>query len=391
MTEAFSALTPSVDAVQASEHLRILHEGAEGIISLVLLGTVSGRETHSFFEWGEARPAADAQASRSILQECVDQHWNVYVGCSTFTSVPPKGRGTRAMIKEVPGVWADLDVKPGVEGYFSSEAELLEYTKRLPTPTIEIASGSGGRHLYWLTHKRLNASDGQNLLHAWLDFLREWSDGKTIENVQDSTRILRLAGTVRWPKQVDVEMMPRRVEMLNTGPRYHAAELQLMSSRAHEEAQEKRIQLRRFIEGKNLERDIEIMKRGEGKLEVYRNLIATFNRQQNWDDLLIPTGWQLLSDDREGAARCRFWVRPGKSTADGKSASTDFIYDDGRVAETMCIYSNEPSLVTDLWENAGSGDFQGRCSKWHYTIMRLYGGDEDRLIRDAVEGGGKIS
>jgi hypothetical protein len=384
----FDALSPEVDAVQASDHLRYLHEGAKGVISMVLLGTAKGRERHSFFQWDEAKESEEIRNGKEALQNVVDAHWNVYIACSTFKNVPSRGRGGRDLVLEVPGVWADLDVKPGTEGYFQSEDELLEYTRHLPAPTLEVASGSGGRHLYWLTKQRMNATDGQNLLHAWLDFLREWSDGKTIEHVQDSTRILRLAGTIRWPKEVDSTTVPRRVELLNVGPRYHDGELQLMSARAHAEAQEHRRSLRAFLSQQDAERRSDLLDRGLQEA-TYSSIVARFNIVQDWASLLEPTGWTLISDDREMHNRCRYWARPGKSASDGKSASTDYTSEAGITSSTMTIFSSDPSVM-DLWENPDTMDNKGRCSKWRYALMRLYQGDEARLVKDVIEGRGQL-
>jgi hypothetical protein len=384
----FAALSPDVDPSQASHHLRVLHGDSSGFISLVLLGA-ERRERHSFFEWTEALPVG-YDASRQGLQECVDARWNVYVACSTYNQVPAKGRGNRGDVLEVPGVWCDLDVKPGTEGYFQTEAELLEYTGRLPTPTLEVASGSGGRHLYWLTNERLGAKPGQDLLHAWLDYLRYWSGGRTIENVQDTTRILRLAGTIRWPKiENDVIDAPRPVELIREGPRYHGEELVTMSEDAHLEAEETRRNVRTLLQQRDDERRSDLQ--GQGlRLEIYDGLVREFNRLQDWEYMLTSTGWTLVSDDRAGVARCRYWARPGKSALDGKSASTDFVHNEGGVSNVMSIYSNDSS-VADLWMNAGTTDMHGICTKWAYALTRLYGGDEEQLIRDAVAGRGRLT
>lgn len=387
MRTDFAALSPDVDPSQASHHLRVLHGDAAGYVSLVLLGA-ERRERHSFFEWPEAIPV-DYNASRQGLQETTDARWNVYVGCSTYRQIPARGRGNRGDVLEVPGVWADLDVKPGTEGYFQTEAELLEYVQRLPVPTLEVASGSGGRHLYWLTNERMDGAHGQNLLHAWLDYLRYWSGGKTIENVQDSTRILRLAGTIRWPKiEGDTMDMPRAVELIREGPRYHGEELVTASEDAHAEAEETRRNVRVLLQRQDDERRSDLSSQGL-RLEIYDGLVREFNKQQDWGAMLEQSGWTLVSDDRGGISRCRYWARPGKSALDGKSSSTDFMHEDGNVSNVMSIYSNDPS-VADLWLNAGTTDMHGVCSKWHFALTRLYGGDEDRLIRDAVAGRGRL-
>lgn len=386
-------LLPAVDVAQASYHLEALHAGAPGFMSLVLLGN-GRRERHGFTSLTELRGVNDFNAvahSAAALQEVVDERWNVYTACSSFREPPERGRGTRTDIASVPGVWCDLDVKPTVEGYFQTEAELLAYQATLLIPTLEIASGSGGRHLYWLTYpdQRLDAADGQELLVAWLDHLRMMAQGGVIENVHDTTRILRLAGTTRWPKTAgDVVEMPRRVELRSVGPRYHAAELKMLASAAHEAASEARNEARRSRSEAEERARVVLSERGL-PMELYDVTVRTFNVRQDWAGLLEPTGWTLFSDQRGGAARCRYWTRPGKSISDGKSASTDYVTDDGVVTGRMTIYTNDKELH-DLWENAGTGDSHGLCSKYGYALRRIFHGDETALLRAIAAGHGRL-
>ncbi len=380
-------LQPNVDLAQASRHLEILHGSAPGFGSLVLLGN-NRHERHCFFATSDLRDADEIDESREALQDVIDARWNVYTACSTFAAVPERGRGTRADVVSVPGVWADLDVKPDTEGYFASEHALLEYMAYLPQPTLEVASGSGGRHLYWLTHERLEATDGQNLLLALLDFLRAEAGSVTIENVHDTTRVLRLAGTVRWPKVDDAVPMPHPVELVREGPRYHASELKLLSRDVHNEALRRRAELKaRRVEAEERRRH-ELASRGLQQTN-YDRVVRIFNLQQDWAYLLESTGWTLHSDQRDGVARCRYWTRPGKSVNDGKSASTDFTASDGVVSRLMTIYSNDPAL--DDLRDYTSDDAIGVCSKWSYALHRIFSGDDVALLRSVVANRGRLA
>jgi hypothetical protein len=386
-------LLPPVDVAQASYHLAELHRGAPGFMSLVLLAN-GRRERHGFIAVEEAmRPVHATQVadSTAALQEVVDQRWNVYSACSTFRELPEKGRGTRNDVVSVPGVWADLDVKPGTEGYFQDEAECVYYMQRLLPPTLEIATGSGGRHLYWLVKpdERLDAVNGQTLLTWWLDFMRVEADGSMIENVHDTPRILRLAGTVRWPKENDQQVtMPRRVELLRTGPRYHVGELLDLASAAHEQMQAERDELQRRRNAEDLHRRQLLEDQGL-PMTVFDNYVRRFNVIQDWEPLLLKAGWTLFSDQRGGPARCRYWVRPGKTMTDGKSASTDYVMDDGTVSSRMSIFSRDPSVIS-LWENSGTNDSRGICSKYWFARVNFYDGDDQALLNAIVQGSGVL-
>ena len=55
----------------------------------------------------------------------------------------------------------------------------------------------------------------------------------------------------------------------------------------------------------------------------------------------------------------------------------------------MTIYSNDPALA-DLWENRGGSDAHGLCTKYHYALVRIYDGDEGRLLRDVAGNDGRL-
>lgn len=389
-TVAASSLRPDVDLEMASHHLELLHRGAPGFGSLVLLGN-DRHERHAFFETLDLVHRPDrAHDAREALQDVVDARWNVYTALSTFAQAPEKGRGTRADVLSVPGVWADLDVKPDTEGYFGNEIELMSYVQWLPQPTIEVASGSGGRHLYWLTHERLESDHGQRLLLWWLDFLRQEAGTHIIENVHDTTRILRLAGTVRWPKVADAqEPMPRPVELIAEGPRYHVQELETLARDAHDKAQALRDEARARRQQSERDHQFSLTSRGL-QWSTYERTVRLFNASQDWGPLLEAAGWSLHSDQRDTVARCRYWTRPGKKAIDGKSASTDYTSVDGTVSNLMTIYTNDPA-VADLRDNGDELDVVGTCSKWRFAVSRVFAGDEITLLRCVAANGGRLT
>lgn len=382
-------LMPLVDAEQATRHLRQLHLGAQGYLSLVLLGA---RGTRSCFAPVDilTQRAENPAASVEALQEVVDARWNVYTTCATFLEVPEKGRGNRENVAGLPGVWADLDVKPDTEGYFKTEADLLAFRARLLPPTLEVASGSGGRHLYWLVHpnQRLSADAGEQLLRRWRDYLLAQAGEWQLDHVQDVARILRLAGTTRWPR-ADEDVLPRRVELLiDAGPRYHVENLEIESEVAWKEAEAIRAENRKASHADHAMRSAWLSQYPADMVTQYEQWVTMFNATQDWADLLESTGWTLHSDCRGNASRCRYWTRPGKSPADGKSASTDWIDHEGIVHTTMTIFTRDPGLA-DLFETVTSTG-QVTCDKWTYALRRVYDNDETMLLGDVVRNGGRL-
>src|SRR5882757_597789 len=386
LAESFTA--PHVDPEMASEHLQILHGSAQGLISLVLLGSEK-RERHCFFSTDDIEETS-YEDSQHGLQDVAGEQWNIYIACSTFKERPEKGRGNRDNVLSIPGVWADLDVKPDTEGFFHSTEEIDRYMELLPQPTIEITTGSGGKHLYWLTppDHPLSAIDGSKLLIQWRDFLLYEAQALSIDFVQDSARIMRLAGTLRWPKGTDDHIQtPRLVEIKKVGPRCDVKELRLISAFAHQKMtvlREQQHAERSAIVGKRHEE----MENQGADLNLYKAAVGRFNALQDWGSLLEKTGWTLHSDERDKSAHCRFWIRPGKGLGASKSAATDFIYSDGIPFYGMTIYSNDPSME-DIIEEKDSSEHD-ICSKWNYALKRLFNNDEADLYMTVVENGGTL-
>lgn len=381
-------LLPEVDAEQATRHLRQLHLGAEGWLSLVLLGHGARSCFTPTSCLGER--AADPAASAAVLQEVVDARWNVYTACAAFREIPRKGRGTRHEVGTLPGVWADLDVKPDTEGYFRTTADLEAFQARLLPPTLEVASGSGGRHLYWLVHpgQRLAPDAGERLLRRWRDYLLAQAGEWQLDHVQDVARILRLAGTVRWPR-ADEDGIPRRVTLLiDDGPRYHVDNLETESEMAWKEAEALRTTSRAARHAEKTALEQWMSRYGADMITSYKKDITRFNDTEDWARLLETSGWTLHSDCRDGSPRCRYWTRPGKSPADGKSASTDYIDDFNVVHTSMTIFTRDPSLA-DLFEGISPAG-QVTCDKWTYALRRLYNNDETALLADAARNGGRL-
>lgn len=381
-----ASLQPAVDVEQASEHLATLHAQSSGYVSLVLLGE-QRHERHAFWPADQLPEAGDVGESTAGLQDVVNARWNVYVGCSTLRERPEKGRGGQRLVASVPGVWADLDVKPGVEGYPQSEGELCAWAAtRLPAPTLEVATGSGGRHLYWLTTEVLEPRSGAALLAAWYALLRGEAYFN-VDKVQDVSRVLRLAGTVRWPKAGE-RARPAQVGIVSRGPRYDARELGLLCQPAYEAYQLELDARREARQAATAARQRELSERGLDLTAAYPRWQGVFNATEDWGRLLPMAGWTLFADERDGPARCRYWTRPGKSVSDGKSACSDWVDADGHLNLNLTIYSRDPALEP-LREN-DPDDAVGRCSKYHLALHALFDDDEGALLRAIATGNGQL-
>lgn len=312
-------------------------------------------------------------------------YWNVYTSVCRF-------RGVKRASDEatwLPGTWADLDVKLGVENGFTSGEQLDEFATSLAPPSVLVDTGSGGRHPYWLLDEGISDPAKMTaLLDRWrsLVLVRGKEVGKHVDlAVFDRARILRLPGTVRQPKlQVGEAVTSRRqVRLLfSDGPRYTLEQLTELTAGAHRFVQRARRQHRRAVADDEQRRIDTLVSRGLDRV-VYHDVVRVFEQVQDWAPMLLATGWTADADNREGTGTtaARYWIRPGKT--EGGSADTDF----GQ-STVMYVFSTDPSL-DDLFLRPRDG-VNNIVTKFRYALVRLYGGDEAKLIKDIIAGGGRV-
>jgi putative DNA primase/helicase len=131
----------------------------------------------------------------------------------------------------MPGTWADVDVKPELPTAVHDEKELARVLRALPRPTVIVNSGSGGLHLYWLLREPTDDVErAATLQRLWIGHLSRAAGealGREVrlDAVKDLSRVLRLPGTVRWPKKEGER--PTLVELVHAdGARYALEELE---------------------------------------------------------------------------------------------------------------------------------------------------------------------
>jgi hypothetical protein len=307
-------------------------------------------------------------------------NWNAYISCSTHSENPTAGsrykRGGKETVAGVHGVWLDLDVK---DGAFKDGAECNELIRSMGIrPSIVVDSGSGGRHAYWKLQEPLSRERGEKLCAAWLARAREIS-GRHIDAVSTCDRIMRLPGTVRWPKEVGESLAPVSL-IWNEGPLTTPDEVWRWSGAAWEAWNEKQRQTRgRLDEAWKLgNAELQHMLESDG-WNVLLGLAAfeeTFNQLVSWDDILVPHGWVCLGADSLGRRR---WARPGQTgRALEKSAHTD--YPDS--PHVMALFSEDPATgLADM----KTADIP--LTKLRVHARLTYKDDVRALVADSVRGG----
>jgi hypothetical protein len=287
--------------------------------------------------------------------------WNLYVGvCPIKEEVSLTRRGTEDNISHVTGVWADIDVK---EKGFASQDEIFQFLFGLELqPTIVVGSGSGGVHAYWKLAK--GEKGNKELVERWWSYLDETAGTRSLDKVNDLTRILRLPGTVYFPKK-DSGSKVGVVEILYKLEHTYSVETIIrISDAAFKTKHEKR---KKLISKDNDRRmDMEYFAREQlpGNLWTMYKAISELegyvNERISWAEILEPHGWKWMRTLRDGSNE---WARPGRSE---RSAVVDF--EDSPVMSLLS--SAEETGLADL------KDAHIPITKYR-AMLRLQFGDEN--------------
>lgn len=320
-----------------------------------------------------------AELNNNLLENLIfdpdGSSYNLYIGvCPVVEDVSLFRRGTKDNIEYSPGVWADIDVK---DGGFESEGDIVAWLETLPIrPTIICGSGSGGVHAYWRLHWG-QKGDGE-LVERWWSYLDEMAGERSIDKLIDLTRILRIPGSVYFPKPDSKSPALKMVKLIEaSGITYSYDTIYQLSADAYERRLAKRAKLRYDDANSRLDADTiaaGLLKKNGivGRWALNRAIARVedyVNQTYDWFDILIPHGWSHRQELRDGSQE---WARPGQSD---RSAVTDF-----EKSPVMSLLStSEDTGLADL-KDAGI-----HLSKYR-VLMRLgYNDNEAALVYDTVE------
>lgn len=240
----------------------------------------------------------------------------------------PYQKGTDKDVVWAPGFWADLDVRAGG---FGSTAEILAALGPAQ-PQVVVGSGSGGLHCYWRVHGGLSPADAK----FWGRRLRIWLESETgyaIDAVSEPSRLLRLPGTVRFPKSdPDVPIETQRstaVTLLRMEQRFTDLRAVMdLTDAANVVVQERVDHLRserRTQDARGSAALVSLMREG-GDLSDWPGLLAlahaeeAFNTGVSWSEVLEPAGW--TRHGRTDHASRQMWTRPGAGNRNPRSLVT---------------------------------------------------------------------
>lgn len=262
-------------------------------------------------------------------------------------------RGGTDNVAAAPGFWADLDVGTGrFHDYGAVYTALMEMRAEGIEPQGVVLTGSGGAHCYWRTPERLNVDDIEEMgqrVQLWL----QARFGVKVDSCWNADRVLRLPGTIRWPKETDAAGTgPRLVETLWL--RDGVVDLERVRA-VTEGAWAQEQEAKRAIRAERRHRDRDavaalsgfeladglVLGEGFGGMHLLYTALEAFRVEIPWESVLEPHGWTKYGYPD---AKCRqMWTRPhGPSEkVNPRSLITGYV-DEPNVASLKS--ENEPIL-----------------------------------------------
>lgn len=345
-------------------------------VSQMAPGSKRMRTQHLHLEPAEATVMFDTVGVDDLVY-WNDVQWNLYMSVGVMATKPEgRRKGGKRDIVSVPGVWVDLDTDKS--GFFDDEEECLALLRALPEeawPTIVVATGTGGIHAYWKTTTPLEAEEAEQLCTMWWTYLSSRTT-KKIDKLCNADRIMKLPGTIRWPKTVSDGPTLVRLLHADAARRVPSETLRGLSQETWDRHQADIRARRERVHSGRLDATREVS-RASGRWNMLMTLATIeddFNLRYSWDDILLPLGWTKIDEDAEGRD---IWARPGLSEYElHKSAATDY---DG--SHVMSLFSD--SAETGISHLIDTGV---TLTKYRVFVETVWNGDEAGFVRAYLAG-----
>ena len=367
----FKDLTPEPSEALAFFDVWFKHVAKDSLISFVRIHPTQPGAKPTVLSIEQAVGAIESSGLDDLIWD--DKHmYDLYYSAVTLHR-PEKGRGGLRHVKEVPGVWIDLDVK---DGAFNDQEACLQLLRDCPlSPTAVVLTGSGGAHGYWRLDKPVETDAGRELNLRWWSLLSDMAYPVEIDRLTDPSRVLRVPGAIRWPKKVgektanvhllfsqDISYTKEQIEE-HTADVWaeHLARIERTKARVKENRERAHELVVASADDKN------------NKWLFYMQLAGVeemFNEKYDWAPILESQGWTCLGTDEDGRV---LWSRPGDGYR--KSATTDW----PDSPHIMSLFSTAPE--TGLVE---LHDSEIPLTKYRVWVQLVWNGNESAAIESLL-------
>lgn len=368
MTSTLTLNLPAVKPQDSAAFIETWFDAGDLVaVYLKRSGEHLSKEQNVYSQFIESRTLAHDMRSddgyHDLYNICSDPPSDVYIGVNLSDEVDARRRATNKDIKSVLGVAADLDVK---EGGFKDTEQILDMLRGLEIlPTCVVESGSGGVHAWWRFTEPVSPEAGKELMSRWWSHLNLQASerGASVDKLTDIARMLRLPGSLRWPRKSDEGSVGVVTLRYAAGPsqgRTEATRFLDVSNDAW------KLQLKRRSNVRNTERVL-FSSSGVGAstgkwadLRRYAGIEDWFNEHVSWDFILENAGWNFIKVD--GAGRSE-WGRPGRME---KSAVVD--WPESPLVMSLLSTSDRTNLLDLL-------DAEVVLTKWRVCLRLLFNDD----------------
>lgn len=325
----------------------------------------------------EVVQSLDKDVMHSLCVDPVPMDLYVNVGSPRDCLSTYSKRVTEADLDRVIGVIGDFDVK---DGSFSSTQEIFDYLDSLALePTIVVESGSGGVHAWWKFDTRENGPVpppfGKELAARWWSYLHAQASlrGAQVDKLVDTARMLRLPGTIHWPREGRGSVAPVRL-VKHDGPSHAPLAILEASADAWAGRMVKVAKTRENDKSIRLSTEQYTKLLGGGRwaqLMAVAGVEDFFTEHVPWENILTPAGWTYTRTDSYGRDE---WARPGR---DGeKSACVNW----EESPDVMSLLST--SHDTDLLDLL---DAEIPLTKWRVSLRLNFKDDYQAMVNWTLE------
>lgn len=349
---------------------RVGHRSSEGIN--VISQCLTAREAVESLSGEDADDVLFTMCTRPYP---MDMYINVGTPREKMSSMAKRVRETD--LDRVIGIVGDFDVK---DSGFTGTEQILEYLSSLKIqPTMIVLSGSGGVHAWWKfdTSSEVNMSYGKDLALRWWTYLNMVSEsnyGAKVDKLTDTARMLRLPGTIHYPRDGLLGNLGAVRLFKSDGPSVSTVQIIETSAEAWRLRQARVTKTRESDKSLNLNmRQYAEMVVGTkwDRLLAMANLEEFFNEIATWDMVLEPSGWTFTRKDANGRDE---WARPGREGE--KSACVN--WEESPDVMSLLSTSHDTGLLDLL-------DAEIPLTKWRVCLRLNFNDDYQALVNWTID------
>lgn len=311
----------------------------------------------------------------SMCNEPVPLDMYVNVGSPRSQLKSMNSRVRESDLDHVIGVIGDFDVK---DSGFKDTAQIIRYLNSLELkPTIIVESGSGGVHAWWKfiidsSIGQVDVKYGKEISARWWTYLNKIAQrdySATVDKLVDTARMMRLPGTIHWPRYGSDSFASPVSLIIADGPSHTPTSMLEVSASAWSERNVKVKSIRDHDRSMQLNTTEYASLLGGSKWGQRLAIAGVedyFQEKISWEGILAPAGWSYVRTDSQGRDE---WARPGRSGE--KSACVNW---EGSPNVMSLLSTSHDTNLLDLL------DADIPLTKWRVSLKLNFNDDYQKMV-----------